>query len=215
MGKQNRAVRIKNWSLGDINFIPEAPGTHNLPTEVPLANISENGIGLWIQDTRVYLAPGTNLKGNIELPGESFVTQLKVLRQHKYVIGCSFVDEDTALSHYLQTHFNVEEKANHLINVKGEFLAERDDGKPHWHTDGISELYYIESGSRITRYRLIYQKHEIYKYYNQPPDYKIEEVIHQLPIQIYDEFIRFINHINELPFGYRKEIKNDLDELCE
>ena len=215
MEKHNRPSRIKNWSLGDIRFVPLSSEFYKLPKEVTLANISENGTGLWIQDTRIYLPPGTHLKGKIEMPGQNFETELKVERQNKYVIGCSFVDPTTDLSHYLQTHFRVEEEADHLIKVEGNLLAKRDSGKPHWHTDGISELYYIETGARITRYRLIYQKHEIYKYYNQAPYYEVEEKIHLLPILIYDEFIRFINHINDLGYGYRREIKNDLDQLYE
>ena len=224
MKSNKRASRIKNWSLGDIHFIPseaiiaEIAGseTEKFHDKIPLANLSSNGLGLWIEDDRIILNVGASLRGVIEVPEKKYEVQLKVMRKSKNVYGCEFVKPLPELSIYLQMQFPIEEDASKLVNIKEEYLAQRKEGNPHWHSDGYkSELYYIESNGILTQYRLVHKEHEVYKFHHKKAHYETGGVQHSLPQEIHQEFLRFLNHISELPFEFRKDIENELTALLD
>jgi hypothetical protein len=213
MGKFNRSSRIKNWSLGECIFRPEILSEEYIPDEIPLANLSESGLGLWIEDTRVYLPPGIEIPGEIKSPYKSFNVKIKVVRKNNFVYGCSFTHPVQGLSEFLNEHYGIEKTASSMINIRENLLASRPEGAPHWHSDGFSELYYLDNSGLLVYYRIHFQERQLERIFDPALHFKNLQEKTTLNSEERLKILRFLNHINELSFPIRKQILNDIDGL--
>lgn len=146
----NRLPRIELKPLHAVYFRRVTPPC---PDTIPLANISESGIGFFKITGQDWPARGEVVKGELIISGDKFSVALRIVRESSLVIGCAFVLTPTELKARIQNYFEMEISALALSEVKSTALKSLPEGTPRWFRgDNSAELYFIEDQGKITRF---------------------------------------------------------------
>jgi len=146
------APRVRVAPLHDIAFGWTGGAA---PLELPVANLSATGLALMRSGLPEQTLRGPALTGQLRLGARELEVALGVVHVSHVVVGCCFLAPGPALVDAINAHLATELLALEMRRVEEASLAHHGTGSPHWfHGRESSELYYVEQGGEILRFRL-------------------------------------------------------------
>jgi hypothetical protein len=142
---KQRSVRVRIPVLDTVTFMASDGRSY------PIRNLSESGLALVSKGERFPdEASGRILVGTVEVRAE-----LQVVRRMGDEVGAHFAGDTQEIRGLLRRVFVDELQAQAMTEVESERQKAVDAGKPRWfYAPGNYELFYVESGSEISRFEL-------------------------------------------------------------
>jgi hypothetical protein len=163
-----RAPRVRVLPLHHLVFRPQDSA---LGPTVALSNISPTGVALLgssnPQGLRRLTEPGEVLLGQLVFNhaaasgGIPVPVSLRVAHASAGVVGAAFVDSPKPLQDAILRYFDLEFSALAMTLVNPKFHKREADGDSHWIHGDNSELYYVESGGTLLRFRLSFLGNQV------------------------------------------------------
>lgn len=147
------APRVRVEPLHTIGF--RWTGTEGT-VDVPVANISASGVAL-MRSAFGGRETAAVLQGVLGLGPRQVPVALHQVHVTHDVIGCCFVDPARELVDAINAHLAAELQALEMVRVEVGPKAHGGEGAAHWfHGRENSELYYVERGDQVQRFRLCF-----------------------------------------------------------
>lgn len=144
------APRIRIGPLHSTAFTWHAAGGQ---VNVPVANLSASGVALL--RSALPGPPGPAMEGLLQLGDRREPVALEPVHTTHDVVGCAFRAPGAALVDAINAHLAAELRALEMVRAEEATLAHDGPGHAVWfHGGENSELYYVERGGRILRFRL-------------------------------------------------------------
>ncbi len=151
--EQPRAPRVSLAPLHRVTFTAQLPEAE-LRT-IAVANVSSGGLGLIKEDSLRLPRTGEQIKGTLDIDGESFSIVLKVAHHSGKLTGCQFMAAPATLKDRVERYFSAELTGKSLSEVNPDILKPEHDGRPRWFRGkGSAEIYLIQGADHgLVRFR--------------------------------------------------------------
>lgn len=141
-----RPPRVRIASLRHVQFVQQNGERYEI------ANISLSGIGFVAASIRDRLEIHHVFAGVLELDGNTFPLNLRVVHVSPSIIGCSIEQPSQSLLECMNKQLQIELSGMNTRAVNSEILKSASEGKPHWFHGHSTELYYVENQGSLLHF---------------------------------------------------------------